>query len=159
VLRFLVVRSSQLAQHATVTYTAAPAQEAERLAEPSQRVAARWLACAAAARTASAGRGQGRRGRPPKAAAPQVVVRSRFVVHAEAVSPSETAPEGTVLATPRRPEVCTDAALFQAYQDQRSPVEPGFRWSKHPAAIRPGWLEKPERMAALAMLTVMGVLG
>jgi transposase len=37
-------------------------------------------------------------------------------------------------------------------------VEPGFRWIKHPAAISPVWLEKPERIAALAMLTVMGLL-
>ena len=37
-------------------------------------------------------------------------------------------------------------------------VEPGFRWIKHPAAIGPVWLEKPERIAALAMLTVLGLL-
>jgi hypothetical protein len=37
-------------------------------------------------------------------------------------------------------------------------VEPGFRWIKNPAAIAPVWLEKPERIAALAMLTVVGLL-
>ena len=37
-------------------------------------------------------------------------------------------------------------------------MEPGFRWSKNPAAISPVWLEKPERIAALAMLTVVGLL-
>ena len=37
-------------------------------------------------------------------------------------------------------------------------MEPGFRWIKHPAAIAPVWLEKPERLAALAMLTVLGLL-
>ena len=37
-------------------------------------------------------------------------------------------------------------------------MEPGFRWIKHPAAIAPVWLEKPERIAALAMLTVVGLL-
>ena len=37
-------------------------------------------------------------------------------------------------------------------------MEPGFRGSKHPAAISPGWLEQPERMAALAMLTVVSFL-
>src|SRR5207244_7393656 len=37
-------------------------------------------------------------------------------------------------------------------------VESGFRWIKHPAAISPVWLEKPERIAALAMLTVLGLL-
>jgi hypothetical protein len=99
-----------------------------------------------------------RRGRPPKAAAPQVEVRYRLVVPAEAVSPSEDAPGGTVLAPPLRPEACTDAELPQAYQEQQSTVEPGFRWLKNPAAISPVWLEKPARMAALAMLTVMGWL-
>ena len=37
-------------------------------------------------------------------------------------------------------------------------MEPGFRWIKNPAAISPVWLEKPERIAALAMLTVIGLL-
>ena len=43
-------------------------------------------------------------------------------------------------------------------QDQNTTVEPGFRWLKNPAAIRPVWLEKSERMAALAMLTVISFL-
>ena len=47
---------------------------------------------------------------------------------------------------------------FQAYQEQHTTVEPGFRWIKNPAAISPVWLEKPERIAALAMLTVVGLL-
>lgn len=34
--------------------------------------------------------------------------------------------------------------------------EPGLRWIKHPAALSPVWLETPERMAALALLTVGG---
>ena len=37
-------------------------------------------------------------------------------------------------------------------------MEPGFHWLKNPAAIAPMWLEKPERIAALAMLTVLGLL-
>jgi len=37
-------------------------------------------------------------------------------------------------------------------------VKSGFRWIKNPAAIAPVWLEKPERIAALAMLTVLGLL-
>ena len=37
-------------------------------------------------------------------------------------------------------------------------MEPGFRWIKNPAASAPVWLEKPERIAALAMLTVVGLL-
>jgi transposase len=33
-----------------------------------------------------------------------------------------------------------------------------LRWLKNPAAIAPVWLEKPARIAALAMLTVLGLL-
>ena len=99
-----------------------------------------------------------RRGRPPKTEVPQVEVRYRLVVHREALVPSEDAHGWTVLATTLRPEVCTDAELLQAYQEQHITVEPGFRWIKNPAAISPVWLEKPERIAALAMLTVVGLL-
>ena len=56
-----------------------------------------------------------------------------------------------------QPEGCTDAEMLQAYQEQHITVEPGFRWIKNPA-ISPVWLEKPERIAALAMLTVVGLL-
>ena len=51
----------------------------------------------------------------------------------------------------------TDTELLRAYQEQHTRVAPGFRWLKKPAAITPVWLEQPERMAALAMLTVVGV--
>jgi hypothetical protein len=64
----------------------------------------------------------------------------------------------TVLATTVSAEVCTDTELLQASQEPDTTVEPGFRWIKHPAAISPVWLEQPERMAALAMLTVAGLL-
>jgi len=37
-------------------------------------------------------------------------------------------------------------------------VEPSCRGIKNPAAISPVWLEKPARIAALAMLTVVGLL-
>ena len=37
-------------------------------------------------------------------------------------------------------------------------MDPGFRGIKHPAAISPVWLETPERIAALAMRTVVGFL-
>jgi transposase len=188
-LRFLVVHSSQLAQQAAGAYTAAQAKEAERVAEHSQRVAARWFACAADAEAAIAeykGRGQGRRGRkprpwryhvlhyrveavnvpkkrtrrgrPPKAEAPQVEGGYRLGVRPEALVPSEDAHGWTVLATTVGPEECTDAEMLQAYQEQHVTVEPGFRWIKNPAAISPVWLEKPERIAALAMLTVVGLL-
>jgi hypothetical protein len=79
-------------------------------------------------------------------------------VHAAALVPSADAQGWTVLATTVRPAGCPDAELLQAYQEQHITVEPGLRWSKHPAALSPGWLETPERMAAWAMLTVVGVL-
>ena len=63
-----------------------------------------------------------------------------------------------VLATTVPAEVCGDTDILRAYQDQNTTVEPGFRWIKNPAVITPVWLEKPERMAALAMLTVIGWL-
>jgi transposase len=99
-----------------------------------------------------------RRGRPPKTEGPQVEVRYRLGVHREALVPAEDTYGWTVLATTVQPEVCTDTEILQAYQEQHITVEPGFRWIKNPAAISPVWLEKPERIAALAMLTVVGLL-
>jgi hypothetical protein len=63
-----------------------------------------------------------------------------------------------VLATPVSPETGTDAELLQADQEPHTTVEPGLRWSKNPAALSPVWWENPERMAALAMRTVIGLL-
>jgi transposase len=188
-IRFLVVRSSQLAHQAARAYAAAQAKEATRVAEHVQRVAARWFACAADAEAAIAeyeGRGQGRRGRkprpwryhalryrveavtqrqkrtqrgrPPKTELPQEPVRYRLRSEVEAHVPSADTQGWTVLATTVAAESCTDAELLQAYQEQHTSVEPGFRWIKNPAAISPVWLEKPERIAALAMLTVVGLL-
>jgi transposase len=99
-----------------------------------------------------------RRGRPPKAETPEVAVRYRLVVSPEAVVLPEEAQGWTVLATTLRSEVCPDVEILQAYQEQHITVELGFRWIKNPAAISPVWLEKPERIAALAMLTVVGLL-
>src|SRR4030095_11397934 len=99
-----------------------------------------------------------RRGRPPKTEVPPVEVHYRLVVHHEAVRPAEDTYGWTVLATTVPLEVCTDTEILQAYQEQHITVEPGFRWIKNPAAISPVWLEKPERIAALAMRTVVGLL-
>jgi len=98
------------------------------------------------------------RGRPPKTEGPQVEVRYRLVVHREVLVPAADTYGWTVLATTVQPEVCTDTEILQAYQEQNVTVEPGFRWIKNPAAISPVWLEKPQRIAALAMLTVVGLL-
>jgi hypothetical protein len=99
-----------------------------------------------------------RRGRPPQAEAPEVEVRYRLVVDPEALVPPEDAQGWTVLATTLQSEVGTDVELLQAYQEQHITVAPGFRGSKNPAAISPVWREKPERIAALARLTVGGLL-
>jgi transposase len=98
------------------------------------------------------------RGRPPKTELPQDTIRYCLRVEAEAHVPSADTQGWTVLATTVGAESCTDTAILQAYQEQHITVEPGFRWIKNPAAISPVWLEKPERIAALAMLTVVGLL-
>jgi len=82
----------------------------------------------------------------------------RLVVAVEALANPEEDNGWTVLATTVRAEVGGDVDIRQAYQDQNTPVEPGLRWIKPPAAIAPVWLEQPARIAALAMLTVVGLL-
>jgi transposase len=98
------------------------------------------------------------RGRPAKAEQPQMEQRYRVMVDVEPLDRGAVEEGWTVLATTVGEEVCTDAEILHAYHDQHSTVEPGFRWIKNPAAITPMWLEKPERIAALAMLTVVGLL-
>jgi hypothetical protein len=187
-IRFLVVHSSQWAYQAAAyaaAHAKEAARVAEHVQHVDARWFA-CAADAEAAIAEDDGRGQGRRGRkprpwryhglhyqveavsvpqkrmrrgrPPKAEAPQVAVRYRLGVHPEALVPSEDTHGWTVLATTVRPEGGTDTELLQAYQEQHITVEPGFRWIKHPAAISPVWLEKPERIAALALLTVVGLL-
>jgi transposase len=99
-----------------------------------------------------------RRGRPAKTDPPPIEAGYRLAVEVEALANLEEENGWTVLATTVSPAVSTDAELLQAYQEQHTSVEPGFRWIKNPAAIAPVWLEKPERIAALAMLTVIGLL-
>jgi len=99
-----------------------------------------------------------RRGRPAKTDPPPSESGYRLMVEVEALANPEEDSGWTVLATTVSAEVCTDAEILQAYQEQHITVEPGFRWIKNPAAISPVWLEKPERIAALAMLTVVGLL-
>ena len=99
-----------------------------------------------------------RRGRPAKTDAPPIEAGYRLVAEVAALAHHEEANGWTGLAPTVNPEVCTDTEILQAYQEQHTTVEPGFRWIKNPAAIAPVWLEKPERIAALAMLTVVGLL-
>jgi hypothetical protein len=53
-----------------------------------------------------------------------------------------------VRATTVPTEACGDPELLPADQEQNTPVAPGLRWIKPPAALAPVWLEKPARMAA-----------
>jgi transposase len=99
-----------------------------------------------------------RRGRPAKTEPPPTEAGYRLVVEVEPLDNAEEDNGWTVLATTVSTEVCTDAEILQAYQEQHTTVEAGFRWIKNPAAISPVWLEKPERIAALAMLTGVGLL-
>jgi transposase len=99
-----------------------------------------------------------RRGRPAKTDPPPLESGYRLVVEVEALANAEEDNGWTVLATTVRAEDGADGEILQAYQEQNTTVEPGFRWIKNPAAIAPVWLEKPERIAALAMLTVLGLL-
>jgi transposase len=181
------VHSSQLAQQQTQTYAAAQVKEAEAVADHIRRVHARWFAClpdAEAARAEYEGQGhrgrrprlgryhvvryhsiaetrrtrRARRGRPAKLDPPPLEAGYRLVVEVEALTNPEEDHGWTVLATTVDAEGCSDADILQAYHDQNTTVEPGFRWIKNPAAIAPVWLEKPERIAALAMLTVLSLL-
>jgi transposase len=99
-----------------------------------------------------------RRGRPAKMDPPPLESGYRLVVEVETLANPDEDNGWTVLATTISAEGGTDVEILEAYQDQNTTVEPGFRWIKNPAAIAPVWLEKPERIAALAMLTVLGLL-
>jgi transposase len=99
-----------------------------------------------------------RRGRPAKTDLPPTEAGYRLVVEVTALANPEEDNGWAVLATTVPTEACADAEILQAYQEQNTTVESGFRWIKHPAVIAPVWLEKPERIAALAMLTVLGLL-
>src|SRR5919202_1763639 len=124
-----------------------------RRPRPWRYQAVRYQIVAATRRTRRA-----RRGRPAQTDPPPMEACYRLVIEVESLGIPEEANGWTVLATTVSAEHCSDREILQAYQDQNTTVEPGFRWIKNPAAIAPVWLEKPERMAALAMLTVVGLL-
>jgi transposase len=98
------------------------------------------------------------RGRPRKDEAVEHERVDRLPRHSKALSPLVSTFGGLVLATTVSEHTCDDAEIVRAYREQTTTVEPGFRWIKHPAAISPVWVEKRERIAALAMLTVGGFL-
>lgn len=98
------------------------------------------------------------RGRPRQGETPQEEVVYHLRVETKALTPARQTCGWLVLATTIDERSCSDAEIVQAYRDQTATVERGFRWIKNPAAISPVWLEKPQRIAALAMLTVVGLL-
>jgi transposase len=98
------------------------------------------------------------RGRPRKGERPFEEVVYQIRVETQALAPPVVTFGWLVLATTIDERTCRDAEMVKAYRDQTTTVERGFRWIKNPAAISPVWLEKRQRIAALAMLTVMGLL-
>jgi transposase len=98
------------------------------------------------------------RGRPRKGEEPQEETVYQLKMTPQALATPVATFGWLVLATTIEESVCSDAEMVRAYRDQTSTVERGFRWIKNPAAIHPVWLEKRERIAALAMLTVVGLL-
>jgi transposase len=98
------------------------------------------------------------RGRPRQGEQMEQERVYRLRLHTQPLSPPVETFGWLVLATTVSEQTCDDAEIVRAYRDQTTTVEPGFRWSKNPAAISPVWLEKRERIAALAMLTVVGLL-
>jgi hypothetical protein len=99
-----------------------------------------------------------RRGRPATTAPAPTASGDRRAVEVAGRRHPEEDQGWTVLATTVRPEEGTETEMLQAYQDHTTPVAPGLRWIKPPAAIAPVGLENPERLAALARLTVIGWL-
>jgi hypothetical protein len=99
-----------------------------------------------------------KRGRPCKGEAPLEEVVYPLRVVTKVLPPAVQTFGWLVLATTIDETSCGDREIVQAYRDQTSTVERGFRWIKNPAAISPVWLEKRKRIAALAMLTVVGLL-
>jgi transposase len=98
------------------------------------------------------------RGRPRKGEKPQEETVYQLKVTTQALAAPVATFGWLVLATTIDESICRDAEIVRAYRDQTTTVERGFRWIKNPAAIHPVWLEKRERIAALAMLTVVGLL-
>jgi transposase len=98
------------------------------------------------------------RGRPRKGEEPQEEIVYQLKVTSQAMAAPVATFGWLVLATTIEESICDDAEIVRAYRDQTTTVERGFRWIKNPAAIHPVWLEKRERIAALAMLTVVGLL-
>jgi hypothetical protein len=99
-----------------------------------------------------------RRGRPAQTDPPPTESGYGLMGEVDALPKAEVDHGWTGLATTVRAARGTDAEILAAYQEQKTTVEPGLRWIKNPAAIAPVWFEKPERMAALARLTVVGLL-
>ena len=186
-VRFVAVYSNQLAKHHEESYSPSQEREAAALAEPVAQAHRRRCACAAAAEAAIteyAGRGtRGRRpcpwhdhevsygveaewqckprrqrGRPRKEETRDHEPVYCLRLTTKALSPPVTTFGWMVLATTVSEQTSDDAEMVRAYHEQSTTVEPGFRWIKNPAVIAPVGLEKRSRIAALAMLTVVGLL-
>ena len=99
-----------------------------------------------------------KRGRPRQDETPLEDIVYQLRVATQVLPPPVQTLGWLVLATTIDAASGGDAEIVKAYRDQTTTVEKGFRWIKNPAAINPVWLEKRKRIAALAMLTVVGLL-
>ena len=145
----------------TADAEAASAAYAGRLAGQGGRPACRWHShdVRDEVQTQWACQKRAQRGRPPKDEPLPHHRMERRKGAAPALGPPVATCGWRVLATTVREQTCSDAEMVRAYRDQTTTVEPGCRWIKHPAASSPVWREKPQRIAALAMLTGVGLLG
>src|SRR5262249_13269395 len=99
-----------------------------------------------------------RRGRPPKKGPPATPAGYPLLGAVGAPPHAEEGNGGAVVATPLGADRWRESGIFPGYHDEKHTTGSGVSWIKNPAAISPVWLEKPERIAALAMLTVLGLL-
>lgn len=99
-----------------------------------------------------------KRGRPRQDEVPLEETVYQLTVTPPVLPPSVNTLGWLVWATTLEETRGRDAEIVKAYRNQTTTVEKGFRWIKNPAAINLVWLEKRQRIAALAMLTVVGLL-
>jgi transposase len=117
------------AEAALATYEGREQGRRGRRPRPWRYHAARYHIVADTRRTRRA-----RRGRPAKTDPPPTESGYRLIVEVDVLRNPEEDNGWTVLATTISPEACTDTEILQAYQEQHTTVEPGFRWIKNPLA-------------------------
>jgi transposase len=157
-VRLVAVYSTQLAEHHADAYGQAQPREAEGLAEHIAQGQGRYHEVGYSVEVQWQRKKRTQRGRPRNAEAVAHERVSRLRLTTQVLSPPVSTFGWLVLATTVSEQTAGDAEIVRAYREQTTTVEPGGRWIKNPAAISPVWREKPQRIAALAMLTVVGLV-